>query len=191
MNREDIIERAISNFPKDGVFVEIGTHEGFNADFILTHNPNCHLYSIDPYLQYDDYKDSINTITGDELRNKVQSSLKEKHGDRITMIRKFSSDAINDVPDQIDFLYIDGNHQYSYVLKDLELYFPKLKKGGILIGDDVCDFDDSLRDENGDIHRQWLPGCYGSYGVKKAFDDYCSAHHLFPILRLNQYIVVK
>lgn len=189
--REDFIKSAISHFPDNGVFVEIGTHEGFNADFILTHNQSCHLYTIDPYIAYDDYKDSINKITGDELFNKVQSALKEKHGDRIHMIRKFSEDAINDVPNEIDFLYIDGNHQYSYVLKDLQLYFPKLKKGGILMGDDVCDFDDSRRDANGDIHMEWLPGCFGAYGVKKAFDDYFKSTHLTPILRLNQYIVVN
>ncbi|MEM6725489.1 MAG: hypothetical protein AAF598_15725, partial [Bacteroidota bacterium] len=30
----------------------------------------------------------------------------------------------------------DGNHYYEYVLRDLENYFPKIKAGGFLTGDD-------------------------------------------------------
>ena len=35
-----------------------------------------------------------------------------------------------------DSIYIDGNHEYDFVKKDLENYYPKLKDGGILAGDD-------------------------------------------------------
>ena len=36
----------------------------------------------------------------------------------------------------LDIVFVDGNHEYKYVLEDLKNYFPKIKKGGILMGDD-------------------------------------------------------
>jgi predicted O-methyltransferase YrrM len=35
-----------------------------------------------------------------------------------------------------DWIYIDGNHLYEFVKQDLESYFPKIKSGGIVAGDD-------------------------------------------------------
>ena len=41
------------------------------------------------------------------------------------------------IPDNLDFVYIDGNHQYEFVAKDIKTYYPKLKKGGVLGGHDM------------------------------------------------------
>ena len=48
-----------------------------------------------------------------------------------------SEDAVDDIPEKLDFVYIDGNHAYEYVKKDIGLYYPKLKKGGVIGGHDV------------------------------------------------------
>jgi hypothetical protein len=60
------------------------------------------------------------------------------------------------------------------VRNDLELYYPKVKKGGIIIGDDAVDVDDTVRNENGDVLITWFPGHYGHYGVIKAFREFCA-----------------
>ena len=36
----------------------------------------------------------------------------------------------------LDFVYIDGDHQYESCKKDLQLWIPKIKKGGIIAGHD-------------------------------------------------------
>jgi predicted O-methyltransferase YrrM len=36
----------------------------------------------------------------------------------------------------IDFIFIDGNHHYPHVKKDIELWFPKLKDEGVIAGHD-------------------------------------------------------
>ena len=33
-------------------------------------------------------------------------------------------------------LYIDGAHDYDSVLQDIELYYPKIKSGGLICGHD-------------------------------------------------------
>jgi predicted O-methyltransferase YrrM len=38
--------------------------------------------------------------------------------------------------ESLDFVFIDGNHRYDYVKKDIEAWLPKIKKGGIISGHD-------------------------------------------------------
>jgi hypothetical protein len=47
-----------------------------------------------------------------------------------------SSKKYND--ESLDFVFIDGAHEYNEVLKDINLWYPKVKKGGIICGDDYC-----------------------------------------------------
>jgi hypothetical protein len=186
MNRSDLVKNIIEKI-QNGVFVEIGTHEGEFSDFILKNSSNSILYCIDPYISYNDYDDAINNITGDNLYNNTYARLKNKYGERVIFIRKFSKDAINDIPNEIDFLYIDGNHRYKYVLEDLELFYKKVKKNCCIIGDDAVDTDDLKRNENGDVLITWCPGCYGHYGVIKAFNEFCKNNNLNGEIINNQY----
>jgi hypothetical protein len=53
-------------------------------------------------------------------------------------ILKESREAADYVPNDVDFIYIDGNHDYAYCLDDIERYYAKLKSGGVLAGHDFC-----------------------------------------------------
>jgi hypothetical protein len=72
------------------------------------------------------------------------------------IIHRASSEeaCINFENNYFDWIYIDGNHLYDYVKKDLEYYYPKVKVGGFITGDDYT--------EGG-----WWKG-----GVKKAVDEF-------------------
>jgi hypothetical protein len=190
MNRYNLVKDIICNI-HNGVFVEIGTHTGEFANFILENNSTSTLYCIDPYTSYDKYDDAINNITGDDLYVKTCSTLKFKYGERVKFIRKFSEHAVNEIPKDIDFLYIDGNHRYTYVYKDLELFYPKVKNNCYIVGDDAVDIDDTQRNENGDVYIHWCPGYYGHYGVVKAFNEFINLHKLFGYVVGNQYVIKK
>ena len=43
------------------------------------------------------------------------------------------------IEDDLDFVYVDGNHAYDFVKEDIKLYYPKLKIGGVLGGHDYQD----------------------------------------------------
>ncbi len=60
-----------------------------------------------------------------------------KFGNKVFFIKKFSDDAVNDIPKDMDFIYIDGNHDWEYVKSDIENYFKKVRIGGILAGHDI------------------------------------------------------
>ena len=40
--------------------------------------------------------------------------------------------------ESIDFLYVDASHTYDGVLRDLHAWYPKVKPGGLIAGDDWC-----------------------------------------------------
>lgn len=52
-------------------------------------------------------------------------------------LRMSSMEAVKNIPDgSLDFVFIDAIHLYEYVKEDIEQWLPKVRKGGILAGDD-------------------------------------------------------
>ncbi len=172
MSRLEIVKKRISNLR--GSMVEVGVHEGDFSRFLLRNTEGTTLYCVDPYQTFEHgiYKDAMNDksqIEFDRMFQGVRASLSGEFGSRVTMVRKLSTEAFSFFPDKsLSFVYIDGNHGFSYVLADIEAWLPKIQPGGILAGDDVCDFDESKRDADGNVRMDWSPGCYGYYGVYKA-----------------------
>lgn len=123
---------------KEIICVEIGTFEGDNALNLLENVPNVKkMYLIDPWVDYNEYnEDKNNKRLLSKAEVKARNQLK-KYSNKVVFIKKFSDDAITDVKEEIDFIYIDGNHDYEYVKKDIDNYFSILKKGGVIAGHDI------------------------------------------------------
>lgn len=57
--------------------------------------------------------------------------------DRVQVLQMPSIEAAKRVgPDVLDFVFLDGNHGYKYVREDILMWWPKVKIGGLVIGDD-------------------------------------------------------
>ena len=118
---------------KDLVGAEIGVYDGENARIMLKNLDIKKLYLIDPYINnvagFKDKKliERIKTFAHLELRD---------FKDKIEFIEKPSEEAINEIKEKLDFVYIDGNHTYEYVKKDIELYSKKVKENGLIAGHD-------------------------------------------------------
>lgn len=99
-----------------------------------------HLYLVDPYVLYDDYEEgkSHYGIDQDPLSIAKEEAFTrlEKSSKKISFIFKKSLDALEDIPDGLDFVYIDGNHDESFVKEEIFSYYRKLRSGGIIGGHD-------------------------------------------------------
>lgn len=122
---------------KEIVGVEIGVSGGASTAALLIRMPNLTLYSIDPWLFIDGapFEAGLPQEIQDQGYNNA-ISISSHYPGKSFIIRKKSDDAVNDVPDIIDFLHIDGDHEYEQVIRDINNYMPKIRPGGIISGHD-------------------------------------------------------
>jgi len=132
---------------------ELGVSYGFNLVYFLDNLPNVKkVYAIDPYMPYDDGPGGIVTQEViDRVKNCFLDNI-EPHKDKVEFINKTSDDAVGDIPDgSLDYIFIDGDHSYEAVCKDIRAYYSKVKSGGMFAG-----------------HDKGLPG------VDKALDEFAA-----------------
>jgi hypothetical protein len=127
-------EEPLQEIKEGSICAEVGVWRGDYSVRILKKNPRS-LHLIDPWI-HQDYKNrwySIEQKKMDGIFREVVEKFKDDK--RVTIHQNFSTDV--DFPTEyFDWVYIDGNHDYNAVLKDLCFYLPLMKKGGILCGDD-------------------------------------------------------
>ncbi len=125
---------------KDLVGAEIGIYDGRNTVDILKYLFVKKLYLIDPYQNYPEYaktKDSkANQKKLENAQNQAFQRL-SKFKDKVVWINEFSDAAYKKIPEKLDFIYIDANHNYEFIRRDIENYYPLLKRRGILAGHDI------------------------------------------------------
>lgn len=84
-------------------------------------------------------------------------------GDSVEMSKKLPVDFFN-------FLFIDGDHRYKSVKKDIEAYLPKMRHDGIIAGHDFESFEYEDKYINGDFFKGRHHGLIKA--VREAFDGY-------------------
>lgn len=128
---------------KNIVGVEIGVDEGTNAKYAFKYLDIKKLYLIDPYNYSEEYKQGDKgKFTIDENAQKAKLIMLNKLKDFPIELYEITSDkAVSKFKDKsLDYVYIDGDHRYEQVKKDIENYYPKVKKGGVFGGHNFCDF---------------------------------------------------
>lgn len=107
-----------------GLGVEIGCLEGFSSTVILN-SSNLRLVSIDP-LVADSMEPSLKANESRLWRNMAD------FGDRWLLMKDYSHNVSQTWVENLDFLFIDGDHTPEAVARDYDQWTPFLKTGGIL-----------------------------------------------------------
>jgi predicted O-methyltransferase YrrM len=80
-------------------------------------------------------------------------------------MRQMTVKALKKFPNShFDMIYIDADHSYEAVAKDLKLSFKKIKDGGYIMGHDY------------EMNRSKTKNEYG-FGVDRAVDEFCDEKH--------------
>ncbi len=139
LNRFGRKYRVLEMFRECGfkVGAEIGTDTGSYAREICEKVPGVKLFCIDPWLAYTEADVVKDQQTADHLYEKTKELLSPFDCE---VIRKTSMEAVRDFEDNsLDFVFIDGNHEYSYVLEDIIEWTKKVKPGGFIYGHDYTE----------------------------------------------------
>ena len=141
--------RLLEMLPKGSVGVEIGVQHGrFSKKILSAVKPSC-LHLVDPCKQISIFQENVKfwEMTSDEF---------------------FDSFA-----GKVDWIYIDGDHRYDFVLRDLNGASSIIKDGGIIWGDDFK-----------------LGSGPDKYQVKEALIKFCEDNQRKYIVISNQFIVL-
>ncbi|MFM6924052.1 MAG: O-methyltransferase [Ferruginibacter sp.] len=106
--------------------VEIGVYEGVNTVTIAgAMHPQGKLTGIDPF-----FKGRLGICYHEKIARYALD--KAKLLQKVKLIAKFSFDAADEVPNDIDFIFIDGDHSYEGFTRDWNDWSAKVKINGII-----------------------------------------------------------
>ncbi len=113
---------------------EIGVRTGENLFNIITDDIKLAV-GIDIWRSTDKPSENDLYFSQEDLNQQylqVLNKTKEYNG-KVIVNRNFSHLAANDYPDEyFDFIYIDADHTYEAVKRDLNVWWSKLKRGGLI-----------------------------------------------------------
>jgi predicted O-methyltransferase YrrM len=105
---------------------EIGVFEGVNTVIIgKSLEINGMLYAIDPF-----FKGKLGICYHEKISK--YHVKKNKLNNKVHFLPKLSFDAVDYVPDDLDFIFIDGDHSLEGIQKDWNIFSKKVKHGGII-----------------------------------------------------------
>lgn len=144
--RKDSRDHVLSRISEGSVCAEVGVYKGDFSKLILERAPR-KLHLIDPW-KFETDPIYANSWYGGALgksqarMDTIHKSVLHRFGTAIRtgiveVHRKTSAECCAQFPDNyFDWIYIDGNHRYEFVKRDLEMFLPKVKLHGFVAGDD-------------------------------------------------------
>ena len=116
---------------------ELGVCLGFTLRYFFDMSDSISkVYAIDAYKPYMDHWGQVTQEMVDRWKVGAYQLL-EPYKDKIEFIELDSWEAASLIPDNsLDYIFIDGDHSYAAVARDLRKYWSKVKKGGIFAGHD-------------------------------------------------------
>lgn len=117
---------------------EVGVADGRFSRVLCEAIPGLQLLCVDPYLKYQD-----NPRGGPQEQHDRNWGIAHErlHGFDVRFVREMSLDAVKDVPlGSLDFVYIDGNHEFEFAVNDLIHWSKRVRAGGIVSGHDLYEF---------------------------------------------------
>lgn len=118
---------------------EIGVCHGFSTEYFMKHVPTISkLYGVDPYPSFVDWDGTRVTA---ERQQETKARCFQRlmpFLDKVSLVYTTSEEFASTIEDNaLDFVFIDGDHSYEATLKDCQLYWPKVKSGGMFAGHDI------------------------------------------------------
>lgn len=162
---EDIYDQAVAEAPADreSQFVEVGVWQGrslvYLAEKVRESGKRIRVQGIDPCKAF-------------EGQEAVCRTHLAPFADFVTLRVESSLDAAAKIEGPLDLAFIDGDHAEVSALADMVVWWPKIRRGGVMAGHDYTDAEHSP-------------------GVKLAVDRWARINHLSLTLRGTSWWIRK
>lgn len=146
--------KMLEFLPKNSVVAEVGTQYGEFAEKILATVKPQKLHLIDG--DFEPLKFEIANGRKPLIKSAIDSGIVELHeGDSSTILDSF-------IEDYFDWIYIDADHAYEGVCKDIDRGYSKVKPDGLMVFND---------------YTNWSVCEIMPYGVARAVNEFCIANN--------------
>ena len=146
INRIDLIKQNLK--VRNPSILEIGIHKGdFSKQLISNFDPN-KLILVDPWIAFDDsiYKNSWygnSDNSNQNIQDKYYFNLldyfkKQIYENKVEIYRKTSDDFFLKNKHTFDLIYIDGNHLFEFVKRDIHNSLNFINYDGLIVLDDYA-----------------------------------------------------
>ncbi len=129
----EFLYKNAKSLAKDNVIIEIGSWKGRSTICMAMGSRDGNgaiIYAIDPHKGSSEHIRLFGKVdTYKEFLKNIRSAVIEKY---VSPIVKTSEAAAKDFKQKVNFVFVDGAHEYKYVRKDHDLWFPKIVNGGII-----------------------------------------------------------
>ncbi len=148
-----------------GIICEVGVCKGTNFREMIKHNPKLAV-AVDSWIVDGQVSRNDGGYTQEMLNQQYEEFIRSMSDKQFVKIyRKYSFDAVKLFEDSyFDLIYIDADHSFEGCLRDIEDWYPKVKKGGFLLGDDYR------------IYEGRRPGI--KFGVIEAVNEFAKKNNL-------------
>jgi len=125
------------------ILVEVGVWKGHSISFLANEikktGKESKLYAVDLWDETYKWENNPQLRTQVPYLYEIYNEVKKENKvhDMITDLKGMSWDMAKKFEDgSVDFVFIDADHTYESVVKDIKAWLPKIKKGGMISGHD-------------------------------------------------------
>lgn len=166
VNRVDLVRYCKSLLCTAPIVAEVGVFKAQFSDTLLDVLQPAQMFLIDTF-QIADY------IAGEFTADQHFEYVNQKYADmsNVFLLQNLSWEGLDLLPDNcLDYVYIDADHTYDGVKKDIEVAYKKVRSGGILQFNDYTTYSSCEKME---------------YGVVTAVNEFLEAYSNVSIVGLS------
>lgn len=158
---EPLYEQIVNYMPahRESNLLEIGTWRGKSTGFLATKimesGKHANLWAVDTFLgentcvwQAEEVRKAGGSIYDEFIQNMTDLGV---YPGIVQPIKSLSLECLDKIPvKEFEMIFIDSDHNYDGIMKDLEYFWPHVKKGGVIAGHDFqhpqCDVARAVKD---------------------------------------------
>jgi hypothetical protein len=141
---EELYDKMVEVANDNCVFVEVGAWFGKSTNHlakkIRESKKNIHFTTVDTWKGTDDediHQTIVGSFSGDIFYEFIDNTIYSNNYGQIETIKDTSRNAANNFANNsIDYIMLDAGHSYDALKDDLNVWYNKVKPGGIVSGDD-------------------------------------------------------
>lgn len=128
----ELLYETAKNCSGRGVIVEIGSWKGKSTSWIgrgSKQGKHTRVFAVDPHTGSNEHQSGSKVWTFEEFKQNIKTTGVE---DIVIPLVKTSEEAAKEFTELVEFVFIDGAHEYEFVKQDFDLWFPKVIDHGIM-----------------------------------------------------------